>query len=351
MFSCASDHDLQAVGSSGCACCNPLVRSASRRIEAGLSRRGFVAGAGASLASLGLAPRVGAQTPDPTPPIVFTNFLIVRRSVLRIAHGAPPARRGGSDRGDRGRRSGRPGRRAHVDCGGRIDHAGPDRRALALHLRRAAVSTLFSADLGYIFLAASAEAERTLMRGFTTVRDLGGPSFALKQAIDDGLVHGPRIYPVRRHDHHDGRPRRLRPLSDLPRSPGGPVERHGAERRREYRRQRRRGAPARARATPAGGVPDQARGRRRRVVAAHHARHVDVQRARAAGRRGGGRRPEHLRRRRTPIRPPPSGGRSPRACNASNMAISWTRRPRRLMADKGVWLSIQPFLGEDDTAR
>jgi len=33
------------------------------------------------------------------------------------------------------------------------------------------------------------------MRGFTTVRDLGGPSFALKQAIDDGLATGPRIYP------------------------------------------------------------------------------------------------------------------------------------------------------------
>src|SRR5262249_28062255 len=57
------------------------------------------------------------------------------------------------------------------------------------------VSALFSADIGDLFLAASAEAERTLMRGFTTVRDLGGPSFALKQAIDDGLVTGPRIYP------------------------------------------------------------------------------------------------------------------------------------------------------------
>ena len=48
-------------------------------------------------------------------------------------------------------------------------------------------AALFSAEIGYIFLAASAQAERTLMRGFTTVRDLGGPSFALKQAIDEGL--------------------------------------------------------------------------------------------------------------------------------------------------------------------
>jgi imidazolonepropionase-like amidohydrolase len=33
------------------------------------------------------------------------------------------------------------------------------------------------------------------MRGFTAIRDLGGPSFALKQATDQGLATGPRIYP------------------------------------------------------------------------------------------------------------------------------------------------------------
>jgi imidazolonepropionase-like amidohydrolase len=38
-------------------------------------------------------------------------------------------------------------------------------------------------------------AENFLMMGFTTVRDLGGPVFGLKRAIDEGLVHGPRIYP------------------------------------------------------------------------------------------------------------------------------------------------------------
>ncbi len=52
------------------------------------------------------------------------------------------------------------------------------------------VSSLFSADVGYIFLAASAEAERTLMRGFTTVRDLGGPSFALKQRSTTDSLEG-----------------------------------------------------------------------------------------------------------------------------------------------------------------
>ena len=33
------------------------------------------------------------------------------------------------------------------------------------------------------------------MRGFTTLRDAGGPSFGLKKAIDAGVIQGPRIFP------------------------------------------------------------------------------------------------------------------------------------------------------------
>jgi imidazolonepropionase-like amidohydrolase len=50
-------------------------------------------------------------------------------------------------------------------------------------------------DVGYGNILASAEATDTLMRGFTTIRDLGGPAFGLKRAIDEGIVPGPRIYP------------------------------------------------------------------------------------------------------------------------------------------------------------
>jgi imidazolonepropionase-like amidohydrolase len=52
-----------------------------------------------------------------------------------------------------------------------------------------------SNDAGYANLVAGDEASDTLLRGFTTVRDLGGPSFGLKRAIDEGVVAGPRIYP------------------------------------------------------------------------------------------------------------------------------------------------------------
>jgi len=39
------------------------------------------------------------------------------------------------------------------------------------------------------------EAEKMLMRGFTTVRDAGGPVYGLAKAIDEGMIPGPRIYP------------------------------------------------------------------------------------------------------------------------------------------------------------
>jgi imidazolonepropionase-like amidohydrolase len=57
------------------------------------------------------------------------------------------------------------------------------------------VATGMTADPGYLHIAAAVQAERTLQRGFTTVRDAGGPVFALKRAIDEGLVAGPRIFP------------------------------------------------------------------------------------------------------------------------------------------------------------
>ena len=62
-------------------------------------------------------------------------------------------------------------------------------------LVRPTPAELLTVDVGYLNLEASAEALDTLMRGFTTVRDMGGPSFDLKRAIDKGIIAGPRIYP------------------------------------------------------------------------------------------------------------------------------------------------------------
>lgn len=80
-------------------------------------------------------------------------------------------------------------------------------------------------DVGYNNLTAGDEATDTLMRGFTTVRDVGGPVFGLKRAIDEGIVKGPRIYPsgamiTVTSGHGD-----FRQLTDLPRTLGGALSR------------------------------------------------------------------------------------------------------------------------------
>ncbi|WP_024341857.1 MULTISPECIES: amidohydrolase family protein [Bradyrhizobium] len=80
-------------------------------------------------------------------------------------------------------------------------------------------------DVGYLNLVAGDEATHTLMRGFTTVRDVGGPVFGLKSAIDEGIIKGPRIYPsgaviTVTSGHGD-----FRQLIDLPRTIGGMLTR------------------------------------------------------------------------------------------------------------------------------
>ena len=52
----------------------------------------------------------------------------------------------------------------------------------------------FAVGAGKLNLVAAHGSEKTLMRGFTTVRDVGGPVFDVKAAIDEGLFVGPRIY-------------------------------------------------------------------------------------------------------------------------------------------------------------
>lgn len=47
----------------------------------------------------------------------------------------------------------------------------------------------------FIAIRGSLAASEMLMRGFTSARDCGGPVFGIKQAVDEGLVPGPRIWP------------------------------------------------------------------------------------------------------------------------------------------------------------
>jgi imidazolonepropionase-like amidohydrolase len=65
------------------------------------------------------------------------------------------------------------------------------------HLMYGIVSlqAILLSDIGFTYAAATRNVHDTLMRGFTSVRDMGGPIFGLKKGIDAGLVTGPRIWP------------------------------------------------------------------------------------------------------------------------------------------------------------
>ncbi|SIN73243.1 metal-dependent hydrolase family protein [Algoriphagus halophilus] len=65
------------------------------------------------------------------------------------------------------------------------------------HIMHAHIASMqiFVNEIGYLTLVGAEAAEATLMRGFTTIRDLGGPVFGIKKMIDEGRIVGPRIYP------------------------------------------------------------------------------------------------------------------------------------------------------------
>jgi imidazolonepropionase-like amidohydrolase len=349
MFSCNAADPTETAGSGGCLCHRPEIHSLTRRINGQLSRRGCLAGVGASIAALGLPRRAAAQaTPQPPRPILLTNFrlfdgrspglldghhlLIDAGRIAAVGTGDPTAPEGARV----------------IDCGGRTLMPGLIDAHWHSVFAALPISSLFAADVGYIFLAASSESERTLMRGFTTVRDLGGPAFPLKQAIDEGLIQGPRIYPCGAMITTSGGHGDLRPLQDIPRSPGGPLspmeETGGAmiadgpdEVRLRVREQLLQGA-SQIKLVGGGGVssprtaldmttfsePELRAGIEtardwNTYVAVHAYAPQTVQRAILAG------------------------------AQCIEHAHLMDEATARLMAEKDVWLSIQPFLSDADT--
>jgi imidazolonepropionase-like amidohydrolase len=82
---------------------------------------------------------------------------------------------------------------------------------------------LITSPPSYLHLLAARQAEATLMRGFTTVRDCGGPVFGLKRAIDEGVTIGPRIYPSGAFISQTSGHGDFRFFFELPRRLGGPL--------------------------------------------------------------------------------------------------------------------------------
>jgi imidazolonepropionase-like amidohydrolase len=233
MFSCTSNDDADVVKHTGCLCHRPEIQVLTRRVNTGLSRRGFVAGMTTSIASLGLS-RHATALPVPAPPsrpILFANFRLFDGKSGSLREGVRLLVEGNRIKAVSTGKPAAPDGAQVIDCGGRVLMPGLIDAHWHSMFAGLPLSSLLTGDIGFIHLAAGAEAERTLMRGFTTIRDLGGPVFAFKQAIDQDLVSGPRIYPSGAMITSTGGHGDLRPLSDVPRSPAGPpsaLEKSGA---------------------------------------------------------------------------------------------------------------------------
>ena len=81
-----------------------------------------------------------------------------------------------------------------IDGGGRTLMPGLMDAHVHLALVRRPSEILNQYDWMYVGALANEQAEEMLLRGFTTVRDIGGPTVGLHRAIEEGQIIGPRLF-------------------------------------------------------------------------------------------------------------------------------------------------------------
>ncbi|WP_084602811.1 metal-dependent hydrolase family protein [Rubritepida flocculans] len=185
-----------------CGCASPEAHALCARLSEDLTRR-MLLGGGMAAAVAAFAPAsaqpASAQPASAQPAASAPRLLLAN---LRLFDGVTRRLREGVNILIEGERIiALPGAGEAVegalvrDCGGRL--AMPGLIDAHWHSMLCAIPQLaaMTAELAFVHIVAAREAERTLLRGFTTIRDAGGPAFALKRAIDLGLIPGPRIYP------------------------------------------------------------------------------------------------------------------------------------------------------------
>lgn len=343
MLSCTSVEARPRRHTGVCLCHRPEIQALNRRLSAGLSRRGFVGALAATLASPGLASAQNAGQP-----ILFKNVRVFDGSSSTLRSGQSVLVEGTRIKAIDGRNPPAPDNARVIEGGGRVLMPGLIDAHWHALFAALPMPVLLTAELPFIHLAAAAEARRTLQRGFTTVRDLGGPAFALKKAIDEGMTAGPRIYPSGAMITASGGHGDVRPLSDIP-SDGKPTapEKTGASIiadgadaiRKRVREQLLQGA-SQIKLIGSGGVstprspldsatltePELRAGVEAArdwstYVTVHAYTSLTIRRAIDAG----------------------------AACIEHGHLMD--DATAKLIADKGIWLSIQPFVSEEDTGR
>jgi len=230
MFTCAPDDD-KAPRRLGCLCHSPAFARLNRRLSAKFAcstspAPTFAAGSGGAL----------TRSPARAARIAFVNAQIFdgRSDALRaglsvVVEGNTIITIEGDAPKDGSSTPGWPSANVRIiDCGGRVLMPGLIDAHWHAMFAAAPFNVLMTADVGYINLLAADEARRTLMRGFTSVRDMAGPAFGLKRAIDTGLTAGPRIWPSGAMISQTGGHGDFRLPYEIPSAPGAPLSRADA---------------------------------------------------------------------------------------------------------------------------
>jgi imidazolonepropionase-like amidohydrolase len=193
MFVCADDGE--APRSVGCLCHTPAFARLNTRLAQKFSRHSSIAGAtlGAFAAGSGSTPARASAAPITR--LAFTNAWLFDGKSDALLEGLRVVVDGATIMAVEPSEAALDADIRVIDCGGRVLMPGLIDAHWHAMLACLPLTVLLTADAGYITLIAADEARKTLMRGFTSVRDMAGPTFSLKRAIDDGLVPGPRIWP------------------------------------------------------------------------------------------------------------------------------------------------------------
>lgn len=191
---------------SGCLCHTPQAQAIGQRLAADFSRRMVLGGLAGALSLAALPGSLRASAPGgadgPATAAPAPADRPVRLVNVRVFDGIGDTLIDGQDVLVTGDRITALLPRAEtmadvrvIDGGGRVLMPG----LIDIHwhtlLCAIPMAAAMTADIAYLHLVAAEEAGKTLQRGFTTVRDVGGPAFALKRAIDEGRLPGPRIFP------------------------------------------------------------------------------------------------------------------------------------------------------------
>ncbi len=216
--------DAQANFLGSCLCGAPETQAAMHRIDADISRRQLLGGTAAVVgmfASFGLAPS-DARAQGAGDAVLLTNLRLFDGETLAMRDGTDILVEGGRIAGLPPIGQGPDGVET-IDCGGRA--VIPGLIDAHWHATLVGISQIaaLTQDLAWVHLVAGREAGATLMRGFTTIRDAGGPAFGLKMAIDQGVVEGPRIFPSGAMISQTAGHGDFRLLHELPRMPGDPA--------------------------------------------------------------------------------------------------------------------------------